>query len=251
MRRWGWLLILPLLGLMGYWGWIKWISLEVPDGGEPLAVRWEGFYHDYNYRDVGTSLNECLGRDLYRPGVLLRSAGWFSGWACDGVGDPEVIFSLNYTPIRKERYFCRRDQQKIIGRHSIPAVHLKDLEFLASWDDPDLRRGACAFFIGILKEIAGGRRVLVHCDAGRDRTGAVSALLAALVAEQRGALNVDLITAIECDYRKTASLDPEKYGRMARFIDQLQQNGGVSVFLQNRCDIPADLSARAGERWWN
>jgi hypothetical protein len=248
MKRWGWLVMLPLIGLSLYFGWIKIRSLTVPDDGEPLAVRWEGFYHDQNFRDVGLSLNTCLGGDHFRAGVLMRSAGWFSGWDCELVGTPDVIFSLNYAPTRQERYFCQRGDEKVIGRHYNPAVQLNNLEFSESWQDDAMRQAACDFTRAILEAIAAGRRVLIHCDAGRDRTGAMAGLIAAMAAERQGQLGRRIIAAAECDYRKTRSLVPEKFGRIEDWLKQLQREGGVVGFLRETCGLTETLMAEAGDR---
>lgn len=207
------------------------------DDGQKLAVRWEGFYHDYNFRDIGGSLNECLGETVFRTDLMLRSAGWFSGWSCDGVGNPDTIFSLNYSPKKAERYFCQGDDGKIIGRYYNPNIKLNDLEFPATWTDENMKTATCAFLEGIFQEIAQEKKTLLHCDAGRDRTGTMAALIVALVAEQHNRLNDHMLNAIECDYRKTTSLNPQKYGRMKQFIKYVQTQGGVTTFLQKQCEI--------------
>ncbi|MBU2648024.1 tyrosine-protein phosphatase, partial [bacterium] len=214
---------------------IKIRSLRYDDDGPGLAVRWEGFYHDYNFRDVGISLNECLGERVFRPGVLMRAAGWFSGWSCDGVGNPDTIFSLNYSPEKTERYFCQGAEGKTIGRFYNTQIKLNDLEFPATWEDERMRSSVCGFIGGIFREMVAGKKTLIHCDAGRDRTGAITALIAALVAEESRMLDSRMLAAIECDYRKTASLDEQKHGRMKQFITDLQTQGGVAAFLQNQC----------------
>ena len=78
--------------------------------------------------------------------------------------------------------------------------------------------------------------MLIHCDAGRDRSGAVSALLIAMAAEKSGLLDERMISAIECDYRKTQSLIEDKYGRMSNFIRNLKNiivlsGAGFSIYI--------------------
>jgi hypothetical protein len=178
---------------------------------------------------------------------MLRSAGWFSGWSCDGVGNPDTIFSLNYSPQKAERYFCQGDDGKTIGRYYNPTVKLNDLEFPAAWADEHMKTAACAFLDGIFQEIAQEKKTLLHCDAGRDRTGAIAALIVALVAEEHNQLNDPMLNAIECDYRKTPSLDPQKYGRMKQFIEHVQTQGGVSMFIQKQCGIDDALMSRVAK----
>lgn len=230
-----------LLLLFIYAAWIKYRSFGVHDGGPPLAIRWEGFYHDMNYRDIGASLNQCLNEPVYREGLLFRSAGWFSGWDCSKVGNPRVIYSLNYSPEKEERYFCHAKNEKVIGRYFNPDVKLNNLEYLRSWSDPKTRDAVCGFLKDIFISVLEEKRTLLHCDAGRDRTGTVSALLVALAAENVDRLDGKMLKAIECDYRKTESLDPDKHGRMEEFIRQVKSSGSVSNFIATKCHIDPEI----------
>lgn len=234
---------LLLIVLIAYAAWIKIRSLIYEDGGPPLAIRWEGFYHDMNARDVGASLNQCLGENLFNEDILVRSAGWFSGWSCDKVGEPDIIYSLNYSPSNQERFFCQSQNQKVIGRYFNPEIQFKDLEFIETWKDSSVSVPACRFLKDMFVSILDDKKLLVHCDAGRDRTGTVSAMMVALAAESIGRLDESMKVAIECDYRKTGSLSEDKFGRMASFIQQLENQGGVSAFLQQTCQIDSSVLA--------
>ncbi len=90
--------------------------------------------------------------------------------------------------------------------------------------------------------------MLIHCDAGRDRTGAISALLIAMATEKARLLDERMINAIECDYRKTESLIEDKYGRMSNFIRNLINGGGVNEFLIQKCNLPTNIISKASER---
>ncbi len=238
-----------ILAMLLFMGWVKYRSLLGFSGELPLAVRWEGFYQDMNHRDLGASINHCMGRRLFREDVLHRSSGWFSGWSCEKVGNPEVIYSLNYSPYRGERYFCHEDGGKNIGRYFNPDTQLNDLEFLKSWENPEMRGAACRFLDNIMLSMISGNKVLLHCDAGRDRTGAISALLVAMTAEAWAALDSELLSAIECDYRKTESLVEEKYGRMERFIRKINERGTVAEFLQKQCGISKQKTLDAARKF--
>lgn len=233
----GRLILLIILIFVVYFSYIKIRSLKVDDGGYPLAIRWEGFFHDQNYRDLGESLNACLGRSVFQEGVITRSAGWFSGWSCDKVGNPDIIYSLNFDPSKNERYFCQSKDEKMIGKVLNDQFLLSDIEFVDRWSDPNTRDTVCAYLKGVTGSISDGKTVLVHCNAGRDRTGAFSAIVAALVSETAGILDQTMIDAIECDYQKTESLAESNYGRMANFINQMLDQGGVSSFIQQQCGI--------------
>ena len=207
-----------------------------------LHREWEGLYIDLNYRDLGSSLNACLqaaGEEpVFQPDVLLRANKWFSGWSCDQVGNPQKIYSLNYEPQLNHVYYCVNDEGSVIKGQTIPSnVHLSNIEFLTTWDDPDHKKAICGYVNRIIDDVANGKRVLFHCEAGRDRTGAAASLLAAAMAEEQGIKAVQLIPAIECDYRKSKSLRAHKYGRMHRFIDAIGQWGSVSRFLAQTCSL--------------
>ena len=229
-------------------GWTKFKSLGEEDNEQPLAIRYEGFYHDMNHRDLGLSINDCLDEEIFKNNVVHRSAGWFSGWSCSKVGDPDVIFSLNYSPINKERFFCHESEEKIIGKFFNDEIVLNDLEFISNWENEKIRIPTCLFYENILNDIIAEKKVLIHCDAGRDRSGAVSALLMAMASEKAGLLDERMISAIECDYRKTESLIEEKYGRMSNFIRNLINGGGVNEFLIQQCNLPTNIISKASER---
>jgi len=239
---------LVLVFILMIMAWAKFKSLGEEDNEQPLAIRYEGFYHDMNHRDLGQSINNCLEEDIFNNNVVHRSAGWFSGWSCSKVGDPDVIFSLNYSPIKKERFFCHEPEEKIIGKFFNDEIVLNDLEFISNWENEKIRIPTCLFYENILLDIVAEKKVLIHCDAGRDRTGTISALLIAMASEKAGLLDERMINAIECDYRKTESLIEDKYGRMSNFIRNLINGGGVNEFLIQKCNLPTNIISKASER---
>ncbi len=241
------LLLIGVVVFLVYAAWIKIRSLDSGDDAPPLSVSWEGFYHDYNYRDLGLSLNECLGEKIFKEGMVFRSAGWFSGWDCEKIGNPDVIYSLNYSPRKKVQYFCQADASKKIGRYFNPGILLDDLEFEKAWENEQMKQAACRFFVDIFNSVQKDKRILIHCSAGRDRTGTFSALLAGLAAERRNLLDEKMLGVIECDYRKTESLVPEKFGRMSRFLTQLKKRGTLADFFKNQCSIPLETSRRVAD----
>lgn len=210
----------------------------------PLRVSWEGAVIDKNFRDVGKSLNACLSERRFTEGAMLRSNRWFSGWSCEDVGSPTVILSLNSQPRDERRYFCLDGDSLRIGEAFSPDAELNDLEFLGTWADPVQRAEACAYLKRGIEALAAGERLLVHCDAGRDRTGVYAALIAAVAFEASGGLDARAVDAIECDYEKSRSLAKGKYGRMRDFLGILRDSGGVGRFLEGRCGIQRfDLNA--------
>ena len=90
-----------LVFILTIMGWTKFKSLGDEHDEQPLAIRYEGFYHDMNHRDLGLSINDCLDEEIFKNNVVHRSAGWFSGWSCSKVGDPDVI-SVSYTHLRAD-----------------------------------------------------------------------------------------------------------------------------------------------------
>ncbi len=227
------------------WAFTVWRPSQVP--GRALVVKWEGAVIGHNFRDFGASLNACLGTPLMREGQAFRAAMWFSGFSCAAVGSPETILSLNFDPKDGHEFYCLQDDgTPTIGKHFNARAELNDLEFAKNWPNPVVRAEVCGFFAEGFAAIARGERLLVHCDAGRDRTGTYAALLQALAAEAAGRFDGALIDAVECDYRKTKSLAPAKLGRMNRFLRDVQAQGGPSRFLETHCALPAKVALGAG-----
>jgi hypothetical protein len=227
-------LLISIMGISGFAAWMYAPVLSHRD--RRLSLKWEGAVSSkINFRDAGASINECLGRGELVEGRLFRSSEFFSGWSCDRVGRPDTIYSLNYSEPGREEFFCATDDGINIGRH-YQASEISDIEFIETWDkNPAQTKSVCAFVHAIQSDLASGRKALIHCEAGRDRTGAMTALLAALEFEASGTLTDDAIAAIECDYRKSQSLKDYKYGRMERFLKELGQRGGVGAFLERYC----------------
>lgn len=230
-------------------GWLYWPSF---DAAHPhLNVKPEGAVNDRNFRDAGASFNACLGQKLMREDRVFRAAVWFSGWSCAGVGNPDEVFTLNFDPEDGREYYCRAPDGIKVGRHYNDATELSDLEFLPTWSNAAQRDGFCGLLRASYADVAAGKRILVHCDAGRDRTGTYNALLQALVAESRGALDERVVQAIECDYRRSETLAPAKYGRMAALIAGIRAQSTVAGFLSDQCKIPPEVvAATASALFW-
>lgn len=201
-----------------------------------LAFKVEGALDSkLNYRDAGRSINECLGSPVLPEGKLLRSSGFFSGWSCDRVGNPDVLYSLNYSQAEDKRFYCRGSDGIRIGT-SFQVEEISDIEFLENWDlKPEQTRNVCAFIREGWKIFEAGKSMLYHCEAGRDRTGAVIAIMAAYYFEGLGPLTDAQIDAIECDYRKSKSLKSEKYGRISKMLYEMRSQGGVRSYLDRFC----------------
>ena len=230
--------VLILIVIIGLLIWAYYPLFATP--GVPLTFKFEGALDStLNFRDAGASINECAGRKLMDDGKIFRSSGFFSGWSCDRVGNPDVIYSLNYSDEENRRYYCRGAVDDLTG-YNVGVVfqhdEISDIEFLVSWDQkPEQVKSVCQFLRAGMTDLKVGKKILYHCEAGRDRTGAVVALLAAYELEQNGDLSDTAIDALECDYRKSKSLTPEKYGRVAALLRELRARGGVRGFLQSRC----------------
>ena len=240
-------LVMLLAAVLSYLGWIK-IRSAGFESEYPLAIKWEGLYKDKNFRDIGDSINQCYGRQVMRTGLIFRSNGWFSGWDCNEVGNPATIFSLNFDPKEKEMFYCwdSHEERPNIGKTFNTTIKLKGLESLETWNNAEMRSAACQFLREIFISIQQDKATLIHCSAGRDRTGVYSALLAAVTAEYSNMLDQNMLYAIECDYRKTRSLKPENYGRMERFLKDITRGGSVGQFLRSYCEISEDATRKTG-----
>lgn len=239
------MLLAGALAALLVWAFSVWRHSQVP--GRALVVKWEGAVIGRNFRDFGASLNACLGQPLVREGQVFRAAMWFSGFSCDSVGAPGTILSLNFDPKDGHEYYCVEENgTPNVGKHFNTRIEMNDLEFAKNWLDPTVRAEVCGFFAEGFAAITRGERLLIHCDAGRDRTGTYAALVQALTAEAAGRFDDALIDAVECDYRKTKSLAPAKLGRMNRFLRDVQAQGGPSRFLETHCALPAKVALDAG-----
>lgn len=240
-RNFKYIIVAAFMGLTFiFLGWMYYPNLLNP--GPHLAFKVEGFLQDkINFRDTGASINACAGKKIMPEGRLFRASSFFSGWSCDKVGQPDVIYSLNYSDAENQRYYCRGSSSRSdgfnVGRF-FQKHEISDIEFLSTWDrNPEQVRSVCRFLEDGLKELKNNRKILVHCEAGRDRTGAVSALIAAYELEGNGQLSNDQIEALECDYQKSKSLVPEKYGRIKSLLESLRAQGGVRSFVKSRCGL--------------
>jgi hypothetical protein len=231
-----------ILGLILFVGvalaWMYYPAFLLP---EPrLTFKIEGFLESkINFRDAGSSINQCADEALLPESQIMRASGFFSGWSCEKVGHPDVIYSLNYSDAEGKRYYCRGAEGQphglLVGMY-YQTIEMSDIEFLSNWsNNSEQVRSVCQFLDDGIKQIRKGKKILLHCDAGRDRTGAVIALLAAYEIEARGALSDQAIQAIECDYRKSKSLKPAKYGRIQKLLEELRASGGVRQFIRNQC----------------
>jgi Tyrosine phosphatase family len=222
--------------LVGFACWAYYPTFTTP--GIPLVFKIEGALDSkINFRDAGKSINECAGTKLLPENILFRASGFFSGWSCDNVGNPDVIYSLNFSDRENRRYFCRDASGFNIGV-SYQHIELSDIEFLSNWEQSSEQvKHVCHFLKDGIENLKLKKKTLYQCDAGRDRTGAVIALLAAYELESAGIITDQQIAAIECDYRKSKSLKPEKYGRIAKLLKELRSRGGVRRFLNERCSV--------------
>jgi hypothetical protein len=192
---------------------------------------------------VGSSLNACVGRTIFREGVLTRSNKFFSGWSCDAIGNPDRIFTLNYDPENKREYFCRDDGKNIRGEYFNLQRRIDEDELysLASWEHEDFRASMCRTMQELVHGIIYKERQHIHCNAGRDRTGSVVAIISAALLASSGQSVENFADIAECDYRKSKSLSRDKYGKIASLLQGIEQEyGNAAVFLQQRCGIGAE-----------
>lgn len=213
----------------------------------------EGLVKGHNFRDVGASVNSCIEtlntekrKSPLKEGVIFRSNKWFSGWSCDNVNNPDHIYTLNYRPEKQHLYYCKdKHGNKNIGKIFSNEKEIKDIEFLSSWSDPVLREVTCSAVGFIYLNTIKKEKSLFHCEAGRDRTGAVAAIITAASLEQAGFEVSDIESIIECDYRKSKSIGENKYGRMQNFYKEVaglypNTKDPMTTFLKDTCGVNKD-----------
>lgn len=238
-----------LLGLL-YVVHEKWYMAEGPH----LEI--EGILKKPNFRDVGKSVNECLSRSgekpLLKEKLLYRANKWFSGWSCEQVENPDEIYTLNYEPDKNFSYYCRRsDGSKNIGRIFSKQKEISDIEFLSSWSDETLKHVVCSTLTEVFDNFLQEKSSLFHCEAGRDRTGALASLFTAMALEHTELDPQTAAEAVECDYRKSKSISPDKYGRMANFLATIRESNApgepftVGAWIAKTCKISPIHQLRA------
>lgn len=212
----------------------------------------EGPYLDINFRDLGASVNECSGGSSLKvkENRIFRSSGFFSGQACSKVGNPVQIISLNYGEHNSSEYYCVQDNgDLLIGQHYSVGDDLDNIETLKSWNNPAFTRAFCLAYYDALTNIIEQRRLLIHCDAGRDRTGAFSILLLSTLREAifQSKYAAEFGPALECDYDKSATLIAKKHPRMRLKIKEWDQKGGPLSLVTKACHLEPDFIANAAK----
>lgn len=213
---------------------------------------WIGLF-DYrlNLRDVGQSLNECLNKNVFRTGLIYRSNKYFSGWSCEKIKNPGKIYSLNYSPWNPHAYYCEQSNgTRQYGFHPNTSFEISRIEDLSRWEKPEFRETMCVFFKQTLQDVIERKSFLYHCDVGRDRTGAFTAMFTMMLAEQKSYDTHSMQDAIECDYEKTRALEKEKIGKMKTFMQELEQQGGVSYFIEKQCGISKQTLKSAADNFF-
>lgn len=243
-----------LIGLILFLGIIFLLSYSIYwfDKKKYEPKMWIGLF-DYrlNFRDLGQSLNQCLGKDVFQPHLVFRSNKYFSGWSCDKIQNPQKIYSLNYSVNEPHSYFCERPNgSKLVGIHPNTTFEISDIEILENWKRPEFKSTMCSFFKETINDLVQGSSFLFHCDVGRDRTGAFAAMLVMALAEQRNLPHEEIVSAIECDYEKTHSLESFKRGHMKAFLNETTANqGGVSAFLEKECGLTQQVMQGASSHF--
>lgn len=204
-----------------------------------------------NFRDVGESLNQCLKKKVFHTHLVYRSNRYFSGWSCDKIQNPDKIYSLNFSPWNPHAYYCeKKDGSRLIGFHPNTTFEISNIEDLTNWQRPEFKETMCVFFKDALNDLIYHKSFLYHCDIGRDRTGAFTALLTMLLAEQKKFPKNTIIDGIECDYEKTSALEKEKVGRMRNFLREMEAKGGVSLFIEKQCSIAKPIFQTAADNFF-
>jgi hypothetical protein len=243
VKKWPCRVVAPSLLILLAWAYYPFIE------DSTLTFKWEGLFPSkMNFRDFGKSISDCMGQANYLDSSRnFRSNEFFSGWGCQRIGDPDVIFSLNYAQDKAESYYCRPEHGPIRKGQSFNKIELFDLEFEQRWFSRSFDLlSVCKVIHGVMQANKEGKKSLIHCEAGRDRTGAVTALLGGLLMESKynRPISDREIEALECDYRKSRSLSPEKYGRIQNFVsDIVKKYGGVTSFIATVC---TDLTPKEG-----
>ena len=94
----------------------------------------------------------------------------------------------------------------VLGRAPITTVVDLPAAYRAFVTDPSARTQIAATLRDIASTTAAGHRVLIHCTAGKDRTGWVSAVLLDILGVRRATVEADYLASNT--YRHTSAADP-------------------------------------------
>lgn len=230
--------------IVGRYFYIKSVTKSEP-------VFWQGaFQSRLNFRDVGESLNQCLGRQQFATDKMFRSNKFFSGWSCEKIHNPDKIYSLNYEPTQPQKYFClNENDEKQFGIAFNKNFVISDISAPSMWKSETYKQTMCAYFSNALNDLTHQTSFLFHCSVGRDRTGDFAAMLVYMLLEEKHMNTPEMIDALECDYEKTSALEKYKIGHIKDFLQQMQNDGGVKKFIQSQCNISDSLISDASENF--
>ena len=212
---------------------------------------WLGLFKSLNFRDVGESLTQCSNETYhFASHLIFRSNKYFSGWSCHNIQDPDVIYTLNNDPAHPKKYYCTEpDETKHYGINFSEDFKINEehLEQIGNWLSPTPSLIFCQYINAMIDDLLSMKSFLVHCEAGRDRTGMMIGVLAASLMEQKKIPVGVIDNLLECDYRKTPSLEKEKYGRLETLLKGMREESrSVSQFLIQTCHIdPNNLKKAA------
>lgn len=219
------------------------------DQYEPFI--WFGFFnYRINFRDLGKSLNECLGKEQFTTGKIFRSNKNFSGWSCEKIETPNKIYSFNFNPRIPHSYYC--EEPNGTRNHGISynkTFEISEIEKIEKWNNLEFKTTLCSYFKNTLEDLVNHKTFLFHCDVGRDRTGTFAAMLAYMLLEEKNLNSPETINAIECDYEKTSALRRNQKGNMKKFLTNMETSGGVKKFIQEQCEISGELITGASHEF--
>ncbi len=218
---------------------------------QPEPIFWQGaLKYRINFRDVGKSLNQCLGRKQFADNLMFRSNKNFSGWNCDKIQSPKTIYSFNFDPDTPQTYYClNNNNQKQFGIKFNDNFVINNINILNFWDDLKFSKTMCAYFFNALNDLANQNSFLFHCEVGRDRTGDFAAMLTYILLEDMRMNTNEMINALECDYSKTSAIKKHHIGHVKSFLTNIKNNNGLKTFIQSKCQIPDSLIHQAANNF--
>ncbi len=204
--------------------------------GQPQGPQWLGLEGAANSRDAGGYINQK--GQIVRRGLLLRSnaLGGLTDAGCVQFAELKVKtvvdFRMDWQVDALPDPVCVMDMANY-NHHPIDIIGV-------TWEEVytnivNLYSESITKTFNLLAD-SGNLPLLVHCAAGKDRTGIFVALVHKLLGVSDQDIMQDFLLSLEANYNVSS-------GWLETILTLIEQEGGIETFLTNRGVTPQTQNA--------